>query len=69
MYTSHIHKDMYLLHYSNYSKYCNIPVVKVEHCCFLSKMVLNIKKSQDYADHNIPEASQTACKNIKKIKP
>ncbi len=38
-------------------------MVKVEHWCFLNKMVLNIKKQkQDYADHNIPEALQTACK-------
>ncbi len=36
-------------------------MVKVEHWCFRNKMVLNIK-NQDYADHNIPEASQTACK-------
>ncbi len=34
-------------------------MVKVEHWYFLNKILLNIKKTQDYADHNIPEASQT----------
>ncbi len=38
-------------------------MVKVKHWCFLNKMVLNTKKKKDYVDHNLPEASETACKN------